>query len=184
MNAPKIKAVIKKLDRAVLTNRFGIRAAKPLFQIRQALNKALKDNGSVMVVEAGPGRTLGEVRSTIYHEAHHASETDFSPQQAQAFMDDPLAYKAGRTLVGDDPKNPRYEDDPVNLTSEIGAHLQQGPSGWAELDLTPEQADVLWRRYVRHYPGVFQFDRMRPTLRKAANEERALRKQSSGPDEY
>lgn len=179
MNAPKAKAVVKKLDRSMLTNQFGIGAIKPLFQIRQALKQSLKDNDGVMVVEAGPGSTLGEVRSTIYHEAHHASETDFSPKQARGFLEDPIAYKAGRTLVEDF----GYDDEPVNLTSEIGAHLQQGPSGWADLDLTPEQADVLWRRYVRQYPGSFQFDRMRPTLRKAANEELGLRKSSGGPGE-
>ena len=162
--------VIKKLDGSVLKNSFGIRAAKPLFALRQALSKALKENGSVILADGGPGQTLANVKASIRHELHHAYEKDFSPEQAADFMQDPLAHKAGRTLVGDDPQHPRYDDEPVNLTSEIGAHLQGDPSGKA-LDLTPAQADQLWRRYVRHYPGEFRFERMHPTLKKAAREE-------------
>ncbi len=86
-----VQKVVRKLDRSILKNEWGPRAAKPLFDLRQALQKSLKDNGNAMLIDAGPGATVSDVKATIRHELHHAYETDLTPEQANTFLDDPLA---------------------------------------------------------------------------------------------
>lgn len=172
LNRAAARQVIGRLDRGML--RFAGRGAQRIFAIRQELKKALAGDGNVIIIEAGAGRTLHEVKAAIRHESHHRHEVDYSPEQAKVFLEDPIAHAAGRTLV-----ERGYPDDPVELTSEIASHLAEDHTG-AALGLTPEQAEVLWRRYVRQYPGIFRFERMHPRLRKAANEELAA--QGESPD--
>ena len=113
----------------MLFPKHGLGTVWPLLKLRATLQQAVKQ-GSVHVVDAGAGRTLAEVKTTVRHELHHRYETNLSPAAAREFMADPLAHLAGRTLVDDRD----YPDELVELASEIGAHLAAGQ--WKDLGLT------------------------------------------------
>lgn len=164
LRGPAAKRVMKRLETAITKDRYGIDAVKPLYDLRQALAQSIHDTGGALIVDAGHGQTFRNVRDTLRHELHHAHETDLSPEATREFLKNPLAQVAKKAL-----RARGYRNDPVELASEIGAHLQGDPSG-AALRLSPKEAELLWKRYAQYHPGELQFDWMHPKLREAARE--------------
>ena len=160
-----VRSVIGKLNKAIYTLQFGPGSLLPLLRLRATLLAAARE-GAVSIVDAGAGRTLAQVRAAVRHELHHRYEKDLTPEAAREFLTDPLAHKASRTLVEDKD----YDDDPVELVSEIGAHLRAGQ--WNDLDLTVEQAKLLWQKYLATQPIDYNAEQVHPVLREATHERR------------
>jgi hypothetical protein len=136
----------------------------PLLKLRNAIQKAIKgDAATVVLVDAGPGRTIGDVKSATRHELHHATETDWTPEKAQEFLDSNRAAGRAAEMLKQFKDVP---DDPVILVSEIGAQLQGGPSQWKEIGVNDEaQAKALWKVYRANDPGLLRSKRIHPKLK-------------------
>jgi hypothetical protein len=153
-----VKRVAGELSRAAFTLRYGPGSVPSLLNLRSTLIAAAK-TGTISVVDAGAGRSLSEVIQSIRHELHHRIERDLDPEAAREFLSDPVAYRAARTLVAER----GYRDDPVELASEIGAHLHSGELD--ALDLTPEQGQFLWRKYLAPQPASYPLGHVHPIMK-------------------
>jgi hypothetical protein len=85
----------------------------------------------------------------VAHERFHALQRDLATRlerhiDEKAFMDDPGAARAGRSLM-----SLGYPTDLHTLSSEIAAHIAGGPEQWAKLDLSRDEARRLMRRYIQ-----------------------------------
>lgn len=157
---PERVRIVKENLRMAKRN-YSAKIAKKFQQLLNEFSKAADDPRGLLLVEAGTGRTITNVKASIRHEFHHAYETDMTPDGAARFLDDALTRAAKRRLRKDG-----YPDDDVVLASEIGAHLAQGPTGWRVLGIRSlDDATRLWRRYLSFHPGVYTNPRLHPKLR-------------------
>jgi 2'-5' RNA ligase len=155
----------------------GIRNIPALMRLRGEFSKAATDPRGVTVIDAGPGRTLAEVKSTRRHESHHAYEADLPLADANEFLSNPLASVARHHLL-----EIGYSEDPVELASEIAAHLVEGPSGWGRMGLTSlEQAAELWRAYLQVHPGVYENPHVYPRLKEEGRNDSSPNDTVQGP---
>ncbi|MGH9581368.1 MAG: hypothetical protein ACRD4O_00335, partial [Bryobacteraceae bacterium] len=149
-----------------------------LHQFADEMDRLVARRRGASYVEAAPGTPLSHIKGTAREEAFHAQQAQLGNNgtdvghigDAAAFMQDPLAERAGDRLV----HRFGYRDDPDNLVAEIGAKLASGQ--WEQLGLSESEAQDLAYQYaralvVRHGPGVvFKLRRISPILKEAFHE--------------
>ncbi len=88
---------------------------------------------------------------TLAHEKAHFGQALLGEDGTDIGHVDPadvLGTSEADAAVAGLKKNGYDASDPYEMVAEIGAHLEEGPSGWEVLGLSVEQAEVLRSRYV------------------------------------
>jgi hypothetical protein len=139
---------------------------RDLMLLADRLGRAAKLGKNLIYVERGDYEG-----SDLRHEGAHTAQfavgggTYVGHIDAENYIDDHVAQKARHHLL-----DRGYEDDPEVIAAEIGAHLAEGPTGWAAMRITPTEAEHLRTRYVDallagHHPSdVYQQRGFSPIL--------------------
>lgn len=119
---------------------------KAIARVVEQLTQAIESGtDTIIVVQAGPGRSLGEVKRTHRHEQIHAAQQRLQPNwvghvDAQEFFRHPAAVKAAGVLMT------AYGTDEDVLATETATWIAAGQ--WLELGLSEKEArGVLWHYF-------------------------------------
>lgn len=117
--------------------------ARGIQALINALDAALKLGKGAIFVPRGE-----DEGAHVRHEASHSAQRALGligHIDAEGFLDDDLVQHATSTLLENG-----YPDSDEIIAAEIGAHLAEGPSGWADMGVTPDEAEALRQRYLRY----------------------------------
>ncbi|MCC7235609.1 MAG: strawberry notch family protein [Bryobacterales bacterium] len=163
------EAAAHNLRRSIVLGKVGVTKARELWRLAGAIDRSAKLHGGIVLAD----ETADDIDALMRHENWHHFDTRLGIDEAREFIEsNVLAGVARQSLM-----ERGYPNNPSELVSEFGAHLQEGSTGWAKLGLTDQQALELWRQLSPTQRGVLENPFLHPTLR-SAYEQRA----GQGPD--
>ncbi len=124
-------------------------ARRRIDAIIAAVEQAEDENTSVVVVSKMAFDKLSALKARLRHEETHRVQSALGKPgvrehiDATALLRHPLAEKPILALLG-----LSYEANSDVLAAEIGAHLAEGPRGWARIGLDRAEAEVLFGVYL------------------------------------
>jgi N12 class adenine-specific DNA methylase len=125
--------------------------------IAAELEAGVSDFRPLLIVGHRPGDSWQRLRERIKHERFHWFQTQEAGGEgkagvehidAESFLQDQLARRALRGLTETGYPRITSEYEMHAMAAEIGAHLAQGPRGWARMGISRDEAKQLFSRYL------------------------------------